>query len=190
VDLIGLYKSHVLSYIEFATPAVYHAPDFMLSPVDRVQDSFLSELGCSAVDAILRHNLAPLSTRRDIAMLGLLHRITIGSAPPQFSELVFPSRSSSSAPRYWRHRHGRHDRQLHDPIDGTQSNMMQRSLFGLIYTYNMLPQPVIDAKSVSSFQKLLQNAVKSAARREHVSWKVLLRSGVRDMSGRSFQNMF
>jgi hypothetical protein len=188
-SLAMLYKSHILSYIEFGTAALYHAPAFMLLPVDPVQELFVIELGISSREALLELNLAPLSTRRDIAMLGLLHRISSGKAPPQFSKFIFPG-SSLHFPRDLRHQAGRHNRQFHDPIDGTQSRMMERSLFGAIYTFNMLPQSVVDAKTTSRFQHELQNAVKALARTQHPEWDTLLRTGVRNMSGARFQSCF
>ena len=39
-ELVGLYKSHVLSYIEYRTPAIHHAIDSVLVKVDRIQKRF------------------------------------------------------------------------------------------------------------------------------------------------------
>ena len=86
--LMHLYKSHILSYIEYSTPAVYHAPAFFLSQIDRVQETLLDELVFFAVTAFMEFNFAPLTTRRDIAMIGLLCRINHGLAPP-----VLPGKS-------------------------------------------------------------------------------------------------
>ena len=88
------YKQQVLSYIEYRTPAIYHATASVLGRLDRLQDSFLRVLGISKEDALLYFNLAPLSMRRDIAVLGLLHRSAIGHGPPQFHEF-FKRRSGS-----------------------------------------------------------------------------------------------
>ena len=38
----------------------------------------------SAVEALFTCNLAPLCSRRDMAMLGLIHRTMLGAGPPQF----------------------------------------------------------------------------------------------------------
>ena len=80
-------------------------------------------------------------------MLGLLHKVVLGKAPPQFAELIRPQ-STQPFPRGLRAPPQRHTRPLHDPIDGTQAGMMDRSLLGLVYTYNMLPQHVVDAVTV------------------------------------------
>ena len=74
--LIHLYKPQVLPSIESWSPAYYHAAPNILKMVDSVQDDFLSNLGVPKVDALVRFNLAPLNTRRDISLLGVLHKIT------------------------------------------------------------------------------------------------------------------
>jgi hypothetical protein len=187
--LVRLYKSQVLSFLEKATPALYHAPDFFLAPVDNIQRQLLSELCVSELEAVEKYSLAPLKTRRDIAMLGLIHRVVLGDAPPQFSEYIRPA-TFVSFPRGLRHACGRHTRQLHDPMDGTQINMVTRSVLGLVYVYNLLPQHVVDCTSVSAFQKKLQGGVKAAARAGHERWDELLRSGVKFLSVSSFQSYF
>ena len=83
VELIAVYKAKVLSYIESRTPALYHAADTVLARLDAVQRRFLRELGITEAQALLDHNLAPLETRRDIAMLGVIHRAALKLGPPQ-----------------------------------------------------------------------------------------------------------
>ena len=72
-ELVNLYKSVLLFYLQYRTAALYHGCNTVLEPLYSFQDRFLSELGISEEDALFRFNLAPLSCRRDIAMLGLLH---------------------------------------------------------------------------------------------------------------------
>ena len=43
-ELVNLYKSQLLSYVEYRTPAIYHACDSILAPLDKFQDKFLAEL--------------------------------------------------------------------------------------------------------------------------------------------------
>ena len=57
--LVQVYKSKVLSFVEYRNPAVYHAAKTTLAGIDAVQR---------------------LETRRDIAMLGLIHRSVLGCA--------------------------------------------------------------------------------------------------------------
>ena len=49
--LVTLYKSHVLSYLESSTFALYHAAPTHLRLVDHVQDVLLRELGLSEREA-------------------------------------------------------------------------------------------------------------------------------------------
>jgi hypothetical protein len=187
--LVRLYKSQILSFVEYATPAIYHAPDFFLLQVDRVQTLFLEEVSISAKQALLEFNLAPLSTRRDIAMLGLLFRIVRGSAPPEFAALI--KRADQPAfPRSLRNPARQHGLQLHDPVDGTHSCMMERSILGLIYSFNMLPPAIVHTTNVSAFQHRLQNAVKTAAKRDMLGWEDVLRNGIKKMTVLTFQELF
>ena len=86
--LINLYKSHILSFIESGTPAYYHAAPSILKLIDGVQDEFLESMGISRKDAILHFNLAPLCARRDIAMLGILHKVVLGVALGPFYRFI------------------------------------------------------------------------------------------------------
>ena len=86
--LLRFYKSFVLSFLEFPTPAIYHATEFALSPLDRVQTRMLNELQISEMDTLIDHDLTPLRCRRDIAMLGLLHTVAIKWALNVFNDLV------------------------------------------------------------------------------------------------------
>ena len=155
--LIKLYKSQVLSYIEYATPAIYHAPRFFLHRLDCIQNRLLEALGLSPVDALVHFNLAPLETRRDISMLGIIHRAALGKGPVGFTRFFY-SAEKPAFPRGLRHV-GRHSHQLHELIDGTQTSALGRSVFCLIYPYNLLPSDVIQSQTVKLFQRRLQNAV-------------------------------
>lgn len=70
--------TYLLPFCEFATPAIYHASNAALRHVDHVQGKFLEEMQVGAREALLVHNLAPLATRRDIAMLGALQECRLG----------------------------------------------------------------------------------------------------------------
>ena len=186
--LVQLYKSHILSFVESSTPAVYHAPNFFLSQIDRVQEVFLEELGISSDAALIEFNLAPLPVRRDIAMMGLLHRIAHNRAPPQFSKLVRLA-AHEPFPRCLRPG-GRHSMQFIDILDGTHSKMMGRSCLRLIYGWNMLPAALVDTKSASSFQRVLQQAVKRAAKSGLANWTSLLLHGARSMTLATYHSWF
>ena len=147
-DLVLQYKQQVLTYIEYRSSAIYHATSTALRRLDRLQDSFLKELGITREAALMDFNLAPLATRRDIAMLGLLHRAAIGEGPSQFRE-HFKRRPNSL--------------QLED-ILATQkaSALMKRSIWGQVKVYNSL-RGALQCSTVKDFQWMLQERAKRVA---------------------------
>ena len=168
--LLRLFKSHVLPFLESATPAVYHASRSVLAPVDNVLDSFLRRLHVTSAEALLRYNLAPLCSRRDMAMLGLLHRTVLGRGPPHFRQW-FVRRETPVHTANTRLARRRHDKQLHDPLTGSHSTFLARSAFGLVKVYNSLPQQVVDAPSVKLFQRALQDKLKELAAGDAPNWE-------------------
>ena len=68
--------------------------------------------------------------------------------------------------------------------------MMERSVLGLIYTYNLLPEYVVGSGSISTFQRKLQNGLKQAAELDAGDWQFLFRAGIKQMSVTSFQALF
>ena len=189
-ELLVLYKSFILSYAEYDTPAIYHPTPFHLWKLDQTQLQFLDELGLSLKSAMLDHNLAPLSTRRDIAMLGLFHKTVLGVAPQQFSRFIRPAQRAHF-PRDLRGGSCRHNKQLHDPITGSETGALRRSFLGLVYTYNCLPQSVVDSPSTSIFQRLLQRAVRKAASASPTNnWSRLFVDGCKSTSVSTFQSWF
>ena len=76
-DVVMMFKAHILSYIEYRTPGIAHASTTTLRPIDRILARFLREIGMSENVALLYFGLAPLATRRDIAMLGVVHRAVL-----------------------------------------------------------------------------------------------------------------
>ena len=123
-DLVLLYKSHLLSYIEYRTPAIYHASRAVLEKLDAVQTRFLRDAGIDEVTALVEFNLCPLCMRRDIAMLGVLHRAALRQGPPQLQNLIQRQQGGFM---------------LHDPY--AQTNMppiIKRSAWGLVRVYNRL----------------------------------------------------
>jgi len=86
-ELVSLYKAHLLSFIEYRTPAIYHAKRDILQKLDNVQRKFLKNIGVDEATALHVFNLAPLEVRRDIAMLGLIHRTVLRKGPSHFRKL-------------------------------------------------------------------------------------------------------
>ena len=187
--LVRLFKSQVLSYIEARTTGLYHAPAFFLARVDQVHARFLEEIDLEPVEVLSKYNLPPTCTRRDIFMMGLLHRVVLGKAPPQYQKFIHFA-TSGHFNRGWAFRAPRHSRQLYDPVDGSQPNIVERSILGLTHTYNVLPQRTVDCKNVPVFKRALLRAVQNYAATGAGNWDVLLKHGVRCMSPSIFQNLF
>jgi hypothetical protein len=155
-DLILLYKAHLLSFLEYRTAAIYHATRAILSRLDAVQARFLRDIGVDDIIALDKFNLAPLSTRRDMAMLGLIHRTVLGKGPEHFKTIF--RRDPQQAQR------------VDDPRRSTKSPLVKRSALGLVAVYNMLPFSLLCQKTVPAFQKGLQGIVRKYAVSEHEQW--------------------
>jgi len=158
-DLIGLYKAHVLSYLEYRTPAIYHATRAVIYRLDNVQTRFLKDVGVGEATALMDFHLAPLSSRRDIAMLGVIHRTVLGKGPGQFREFFKRQQHSSN---------------LLDPRITTKSPLVKRSALGLVAIYNLLPPAIRAAKSVAAFQKGLQDCIMKFAASGFPQWSEVL----------------
>ena len=90
-ETVNVYKAQVLSSVEYRTSALFHATREVLEPLDRVQTRYLKELGVNEEDALLQFNLAPLRTRRDIAILARTHRAAQKRGPVQLQRLFVRS---------------------------------------------------------------------------------------------------
>lgn len=153
-------------------PGYYHAASTTLHPFDRVQDRLCRELGLLPAEALVTYELAPLNSRRDMALLGLLHRIVLKDAPPQLAELFPPARAWPFGLASTRPQVRRHNKRLHQRAIGTET--LRRSLFGLVKVYNLLPQQIINKTSVKLFQSALQQALCVAASLNVHNWEYLL----------------
>ena len=103
-------------------------------------------------------NLAPLSVRRDIAMLGVIHRAILRQGPPQLwkffrLDLSTPVRQSRHAKRHSRH--------VVEWPAGRSLDIMRRSALGMIRIYNLLPDELVMKLSVKEFQHGLTVLVKT-----------------------------
>eukprot|EP00933_Yihiella_yeosuensis_P032263 TRINITY_DN25845_c0_g2_i1.p1 TRINITY_DN25845_c0_g2~~TRINITY_DN25845_c0_g2_i1.p1 ORF type:complete len:122 (-),score=1.97 TRINITY_DN25845_c0_g2_i1:16-381(-) len=111
----------------------------------------------------MEFNLAPLSLRRDIGMLGLLYKCTKNEARPKLVELFQPATHRVYA-RSTRFASTRHDKQLLDIASQCHLDIARRSVLGLIKVYNLLPQSVVASVSVKVFQRELTNLCKRLCR--------------------------
>ena len=174
-ELFRLYKSLVLSFIESGTPGYFHAADSVLHCIDRVQHRFLRELSISEATALVDFRLAPLATRRCMAILGFLHRINLGLVSAQI-HAMFPKvgarvLAGNGVASRTRAVTASHDKQLSDPVTSASSEQFKRSIFGMIQCYNALPQRIVDFKTVKLFQRSLQASVTERARQGHEGWQ-------------------
>ena len=125
-----------------------------------MQNRFLRDVGVDDVTALVKFHLAPLPTRRDIAMLGLIHRTILGKGPSQFTDFL--------------RRNPQHPTKLVDPRVTLRSPLIKRSALGLVAIYNYLPYNIVCTKTVSAFQKGLQELIKSLAVTGHPQWSEVL----------------
>ena len=191
-ELVRLYKAQILSFVESSTSALYHAAASTLSRIDRVQDRFLREIGLSTLQALKDYRLAPLRARRDMAMLGLLHRVNLNTAPCQLASF-FPKLGVRSEPlqrqrlRHWR---ALHSKQLGTVATHFSSEVMKNSLFGLVHCYNQLPQRVADSLSVKALQRSLQATLVTLADKGCEDWSLLYAGVWRRFPRTHFDELF
>lgn len=168
-DLMNQYKTHVLCLLEGTIGGFYHALDTILEPLNQLQTGFIKEVSLSIEGAFLNQNLAPLATRRDIAMLGLIYKCVHGITHQDLQSLFLrcaPAKHSH-ATRLQKHRH---PLQLEEYRPGTQHVLLRRSIFELIRIWNTLPEPVVTAESVSKIQTLLTRMVRVTCQRGDKQW--------------------
>ena len=174
-QLVALYKAQLLSFIEYRTAAIYHACDSALAALDRIQDKLLEAVGATSVEALGAFNLAPLSARRDMALLGLLHRAVLGRGPQHFRKFFALNNDALRVPS------GRHRLQLVEYQDGhwtdfalphsCPANYIQHSMLGLVTIYNRLPASIVEESSnVSAFQRGLQDLLRHSAGTGDPEW--------------------
>ena len=126
-ELLVLYKSHVLGFVEYRTPALYHASASVLAPLDKLQEGLLRDLGLSEEEALENFSLAPLGTRRNIAILGVVFRAVQRKGPPQLQSFFEPAeqrRTTRSSD--W------HSLQPKTYRDGAHLEVLKRSVLGLV----------------------------------------------------------
>ena len=129
-------------------------------------------------EALTEVKLAPLAVRRDIAMLGVIHRTVLGRGPVHFQRFF---KADTCARREGK---GKHRLQLLPlPDDASDfvlpgsrpANYIRYSAFGLIEVYNRLPAEIVEASPcVASFQKALQQLVIFRADSGYSDWEQTL----------------
>ncbi len=100
-ELVVFFKSHILSFIAYRTPGIYHAAPSALRSLNNALRRFLRQLSISDVNALVHFGLAPLQARWDIAMLGVIHRTALGEGLQHFEQ--FFTRAVNEIARFVRH---------------------------------------------------------------------------------------
>ena len=92
--------SEGLSYASYNTAAIYNACDMAISPLKKLQNSFLKKTGLLNENTLLQFNLAPLESRQHFSILKLFHRHNFGNEPKHFKTLfkhaTTPRRNTTS----------------------------------------------------------------------------------------------
>ena len=149
-DLIGQLKTYIWPLIEVHNGGYFHATSSMLDKIEHAQSRFLKELEVSPEQAFLDFNFAPPRIRRNIAVLGLIHKGVLSKCHPTYERLLswYAERFSeaSSIPCHTKQLYG------HNVEISHQRSLYNKSIFAMVDIYNNLTQSIVDSQSVSSFQ--------------------------------------
>ena len=102
-------------------------------------------------------------------MLGIIHRTVIGCGPKHFSE-YFKFADGTRHPG-GRENLRRHNKQLVSHRNGNYLEILGNSILGLVDVYNLLPGEIVEANTVSIFQRRLQVCLIDAAKQDQVNWR-------------------
>ena len=166
-QLLTQFKTHIWGLMEANMGGIFHAATYLLAKIDHVQSRFLRALGMSAEQAFLEFNFAPPKLRRNIGILGLLHKRVLGLCHPSFERLL-PWYNS----RFNEARRLGHTKQLYGhwvEISHCQG-LFTRSIFGMVDIYNNLPQQAADASSVTTFQQYLTHIARTKCQSGDDAW--------------------
>ena len=159
------YKTHIWGHAEYQNAAICHAVPSLLAQIDAMQRRYLHELHLTEEVAFLDHNFLPPRTRRDVAMLGLIHKRVLGTAHPAFAFLL-PWSTASSV-------HCRHNKQLYSGRDKCIGNhaLFHRSILGRADMYNRLSQRLVDIDNIKMFQSELTQIIRNRCERNIPTWQ-------------------
>ena len=127
----------------------------------------MRELDISVEQALLKFNFASPQIRRNIGILGLLHKRVLGKCHPSFNLLLPWYSSRFDVPRGLGH-----DKQLYGHnVEVTHCQVLwDRSIFAMTDVYNNLPQHTVDASSVKIFQQYLIHIVRTRCQQGDHNW--------------------
>ena len=122
---------------------------------------------------MVHFGIAPLQVRRDVAMLGVIHRAVLRKGPPQLWPF-FPKATRRTEGATTRSA-DRHKEQLQTYCTGNHLEVLKRSVLGLVEVYNALPPAVVQSSTtVKALQGQLQALVLTQARAGVEDWQLLL----------------
>ena len=167
-ELIHQYKTHIWGLVEVHCGGYFHASTSLLDKIDQVQTNFIRKIGVSDREAFLEHNFMPCILRRNIAILGLLHKRVIGQCHSSFEQLLPWYSHKFDVPRGIGH-----NKQLYAHwLEVTQHPaFFSRSIFSMVDFYNNLPQYVVDSESASRFQTFLTEIAGNRSREDAPFWQ-------------------
>ena len=115
--------------------------------------------------ASLHFNFAPTYLRRDIGILGFIHKRVLEKCHQKIYDFL-PMREADQ----WDKHSKPIDVNLNEII--ARQNMFHRSIFGSVLIYNRLSQNIIDEKSVATFQSKLTLIAKARCAAGDPTWKM------------------
>ena len=165
--MLQQYKKHIWGHIEHHSGAILHACATVLCRLDAIQSSFLQEMHLTAQVGFLDYNLAPTVLRRDIGLLGFIHKRVLGECHAGIMQLL-PFHTGTAV---------YHSKQLDSKSAEVlyRRELYNRSIFALVRVYNMLPQFVVDMTSVTGFQKALTRMARRRCAANDPEWPLSYR---------------
>jgi len=162
-DMFRQYITHIWNLIEYHNGVLQHACDSDLRRIDSMQREFVQEMHLTEESAFINYNFVVPSLRREIDLLGFLHKRVLGLCHAAIIEF-FP-RIPTAAP--W------HDKQLESYLMQctTRHSLYERSIFNMVHVYNRLPQEVVDINNVSGFQSCLTDMAKHRCNAGARNWR-------------------
>ena len=136
-ELVCQFKTHIWGFVEANNGGYFHASTSLLAKFDHAQNRFLHELGFTREQAFLEHNFAPPSLRRNIGVLGLLHKRVLGKSHPSYENLLPWYSQRFSEPRG----HGHSKQSYGHWVEISAHRVLyQMSIFATADVYNNLYQ--------------------------------------------------
>ena len=166
-ELVCQFKTHIWGLVEANNGGYFHASFSLLAKLDHAQTRFLHELGLTREQAFLEYNFVPPSLRRNIGVLGLLHKRVLGKSHPNYEKLLPWYSQRFSEPRGYGH-----SKQLygHWVEISAHRALYQRSIFAMVDIYNNLSQCIVDSPSVQIFQSSLTKIARSRCEQGVEGW--------------------